>query len=79
MRLVVGQSATFALCGIVIGGVLALFSSRWLQPLLYRQSATDLGVYATVGALMLGVALLASALPALRAVKADPLRSLRAE
>jgi ABC-type antimicrobial peptide transport system permease subunit len=79
LRLVVGQGMAFAFAGVVLGGMIALGASRWMQPLLFRQSATDPGVYAVVGAMMLVVALAASALPAARAAKADPSAALRAE
>ena len=79
VRLVVGQSAHLALAGVVIGCALALAASRWIEPLLYRQSPTDPAIYATVGAIMLVVALLAAAAPALRATRADPNTALRSE
>ena len=79
LRLVVGQGMAFAFAGVVVGGGLAFAASRWMQPLLFRQSAKDPVVYALVGAIMLGVALAASALPAARAAKADPSVALRAE
>jgi putative ABC transport system permease protein len=63
----------------VLGGVLAFAASRWMQPLLFQQSAKDPVVYAFVGVIMLVVALVASALPATRAAKADPNVALRAE
>jgi ABC-type antimicrobial peptide transport system permease subunit len=79
LRLVVGQSVRFALAGVVCGVVVALFSSRFIQPLLFHQSATDSTIYLAVGTVMLIVALAASALPALRAARADPNTALRAE
>lgn len=79
LRLVVGQSARFALAGVTVGCLLALGASRWIQPLLFRQSATDPVIYVTVGAIMTVVALIAAASPALRATRADPNRALRAE
>jgi predicted permease len=79
LRLVVGQSVRFAIAGVVLGTVAALLASRWLQPLLFHQSATDPLVYGAVGATMIAVALAASALPAVRAAKADPNIALRAE
>jgi predicted permease len=79
VRLVVGQSARLALAGVIVGWTLALTASRWIEPLLYRQKATDPAVYATVGAIMLFVALVAAAAPALRATRADPNSALRAE
>jgi predicted permease len=79
LRLVVTQAVRFALLGIAIGSALAITGSRWLQPLLFRQSATDPLVYCVVGAVLLLVALLATASPAMRAARADPNVALRAE
>jgi ABC-type antimicrobial peptide transport system permease subunit len=65
--------------GVVVGMLLALLASRWVEPLLFRQSGTDPVVYATVGVLILVVAVAASLAPALRAAKADPNTALRTE
>ena len=59
--------------------VVAVIAGQWIQPLLFRQSATDPVVFAGVGVMMLVVALGASALPALRAAGADPTIALNAE
>jgi putative ABC transport system permease protein len=77
--LVVGRTLRLVVVGIVLGGSAALVASRWLEPLLFRQSSTDVRAYGIVGATMLLVALLASAVPALRASQADPNRSLRTD
>jgi putative ABC transport system permease protein len=79
VRLVVGQSSRFALAGTAAGVLLALAASRWVQPLLFRQSATDPAIYFAVSGIMLVVALTAAAAPALRATRADPNTALRAE
>ena len=79
VRLVVGQSARFALAGVVVGVLLALLSGRWLQPLLFEQSARDPAIYVAVGAVMMAVAIIASMAPALRAAAADPNTALRGE
>jgi predicted permease len=79
LGLVVGQGARFALAGVVVGTVLALIASRWVQPLLFEQSARDPLVFATVGGIMLVVALVACASPARRAAGADPNAALRSE
>jgi predicted permease len=79
VRLVVAQSVRFALAGAALGVVAALFAGRWLQPLLFRQSAADPFVYGSVSAALVVVALVASAVPALRASRADPITALRAE
>ncbi|NOT09414.1 MAG: FtsX-like permease family protein [Gemmatimonadales bacterium] len=79
LRLIVREGMAFAVAGVVLGGGIALAASRWMEPLLFRQSARDPVVYGVVGLIMLVVALLASALPAARAAKADPNSALRAE
>jgi predicted permease len=79
LRLVVGQGLAFAAAGATVGLTLALIASRWIQPLLYKESARDPVTYAAVGAVMVAVALVACAVPAFRAVRADPNRALRAE
>jgi hypothetical protein len=79
LRLVVGQGMRFAIGGIALGTALAFGASRWLEPLLFKQSPKDPVVYAAVGGLLLVVALAASAAPALRASRADPNTALRSE
>jgi ABC-type antimicrobial peptide transport system permease subunit len=79
VTLVVGQSMRFAIAGVALGSILALAGARWIQPLLFRQSATDPVVLIAVGALILVVAMLASTVPAIRAMRADPNTVLRVE
>jgi len=79
LRLVVTHGLQFALAGVVLGIGAAVLASERIQPLLFRQSATDPRVYAAVGLTMIVVALAATALPALRATRADPNAALRAE
>ncbi len=79
VRLVVGQGVRLALIGVVTGLAIALGAARWVEPLLFQQSATDLVTYAVVGGTMLAVAVAASLVPALRAARVDPATALRAE
>jgi ABC-type antimicrobial peptide transport system permease subunit len=79
LKLVVGQGLAFALAGALLGGIASFVASRWMQPLLFRQSAKDPLVYGLVALIMLMVALAASASPAARAARADPNTALRAE
>jgi len=62
MRLVLWQGVRFALAVIVLGGGVSLLAGRWLQPLLFEESATDPVVYGAVVAVLLLVAFGASAL-----------------
>ena len=79
LRLVLKQGVLFATAGAAIGLAIAFITSRWIEPLLYKQSPRDPIVYATVGALMILVGIAASAMPAWRATRADPNRALRAD
>ena len=78
-RLVIGQGVRLALAGLAIGGAISLAASRWIQPLLFQQSARDPAVFAIVAVMLLFVALVASAVPAVRAMRADPNAVLRSE
>jgi ABC-type antimicrobial peptide transport system permease subunit len=79
VRLVVGQGVRLAVAGVVVGGALALGAARWIEPLLFRQSARDPAVFSVVGLLLVAVAVVACSVPAARAVRADPNTVLRAE
>ena len=78
-RLVLRQGVGYALSGVVVGLVLALTVAPFIAPLLYKQSPRDPVVFGGVGVVMLLVGAIASLAPALRAVRADPSRSLRAD
>jgi putative ABC transport system permease protein len=78
-RLVMAQSVTFAGVAIVLGILVTLSASRWIQPLLFQQSATDPVVYGGVAAVMIVVALAASLVPAVRASRVDPTNALRSD
>jgi len=79
ITLVVRDGLWLAITGSVIGVVLARAAARWVQPLLFEQSAGDWRVYVTVALVMLAVSVVASLLPARRATRADPMQALRAE
>src|SRR5688572_13089569 len=78
-RMVVTQGGRVALVGVVIGLVAAVFAARWLESLLFEVQARDPIVFAAVSVVMIGVALLASYLPARRASAVDPLVAIRIE
>jgi ABC-type antimicrobial peptide transport system permease subunit len=78
-RLVIGQGVRVALIGVFAGTALALVVGAKLEPLLFKVSPRDPLVYGTVAALLIAVALVASAAPALRASRADPNLALRSD
>jgi predicted permease len=79
VRLVVGEGMGFAVAGAALGGALAFLAARWIQPLLFEQSARDPVVFGAVAIVLVMVAVMACAVPALRATRADPNRTLRSE
>jgi predicted permease len=76
-RLVLKHAALLAAAGMAIGLVCALWATRLLASLLYGVSAHDPAAYAGAFILVAAVALAASASPARRAAKCDPLLALR--
>jgi predicted permease len=77
VRLVVKRALAYAIAGVAIGASVAMIASRWVTPLLFRESARDPMVFAGVAALVAVVSLSASAMPAMRATRADPTDALR--
>jgi predicted permease len=77
--MVLAQGLSFAVAGIVIGSAIALWAGRWVEPLLFSQSARDPRVFGVVGVLLLLVAIAATLRPALRATRVDPTVALRAD
>jgi ABC-type antimicrobial peptide transport system permease subunit len=79
LTLIVRQGLTLVLLGIVIGVGGALAATRALVSLMFDVSRLDPVTYFGVGALLVGVSLLACWLPAWRAARVDPVITLRAE
>jgi putative ABC transport system permease protein len=79
LRLVLGQGTKPVLVGIAIGLVASWTLMRLLASLLYGVSASDPLTFIGVAALLSAVALVASYLPARRAMRVDPLVALRYE
>jgi putative ABC transport system permease protein len=79
VSMILAQGLRVALCGIGVGVVVSLAATRFLASLLYGVGATDPLTFAEVTVLVLIVATAATALPAWRASRGDPLKFLRVD
>ena len=79
VRMVLKEGVRFVAIGLAIGVALALAATWLMKPFLFGVSATDAATYLAVSAVLAGVAMLASYLPARRAAAADPMEVLRTE
>ena len=78
LRLVIVEGMSPALVGIAAGTLAALASARVMETLVFGVSASDPLTLAGVGATLALVALMASLVPAYRALRLDPVKVLRA-
>ncbi|HUR19775.1 MAG TPA: ABC transporter permease [Vicinamibacterales bacterium] len=78
-RMFVWQGVRVALLGVVIGLVAAAGLTKYIQTLLFDVGRLDIAAFATMSAVMLTVALLASYIPARRASRVNPVVALRSE
>jgi putative ABC transport system permease protein len=77
--MLVAHGLRLACCGVVLGIVGSVMVNRWLTTLLFGVSSFDPLTYAALGAATLSVMLVASYVPARRALRIDPATALRME
>ncbi|HEX4630437.1 MAG TPA: ABC transporter permease [Chthoniobacterales bacterium] len=79
LRLVVGEGVRLVFLGVVIGVGAGIALSRYLASLFFGVSPANPATYLEVALLMIGIALIACLLPALRAIRVNPMTALRYE
>ncbi|HEU4507784.1 MAG TPA: ABC transporter permease [Pyrinomonadaceae bacterium] len=79
LKLALGYGMKLVIIGIAIGLVAAFALTRLMSSLLFGVTATDPMTFTLISLLLIGVAALASYIPARRATKVDPLIALRYE
>ena len=79
VSMILAQGLRVALYGIAAGVIAALAATRFLASLLYGVGANDPSTFAAVTVLVLGVAITATAVPAWRASRIDPIKLLRVD
>ena len=77
LSLVLGQGATFAGLGIVIGLIGALSLTQYLRAMLFGLGPSDPTTFVAVALAFAGIAALGCYIPARRATRLDPLTALR--
>jgi len=79
LRILIEQGLRLVLMGLVLGLAAAFGLTRLLSSVLYGVKANDLLTFGGVSLLLVGVAVLASYIPARRAASIDPMQALRSE
>ena len=79
LRLVIAEGMPPALVGVAAGTIAALALARVMRTLVFDVSASDPLTLASVAATLVVIALIASLVPAYRALRLDPVKVLRAE
>ena len=77
LGLVMGQAALLAFGGVIIGTLAASVLTRQMRAVLFGIAPTDTLTFAQVIVVLIGTAMLASWLPARRALAIDPVTALR--
>ena len=79
MKLILGEGAILICAGLVIGFAASVALNQFIKSLLFAVSSTDPLIYFLMAMLVIGITLLASSIPARRATKIDPIRTLRSD
>ena len=79
MGLVVGQGVMLAVVGVIAGGLAAIALGRFVENQLYSVQPLDIVSFAATAGIMILTAFIASLVPALRALRIDPINALRGE
>ena len=77
LRMILGQSMRIAIVGLVVGSGAAVAASRVIQSEYHGVRGIDAAAYSAAAVLFLGAMLVASAVPARRAARVDPIQNLK--
>lgn len=77
VRMVLGEGLRLVGAGMMGGFVLALVATRALRPFLFGLNPLDPVTFVAIGVILLGVAVIATVIPATRAAGIDPSWSMR--
>jgi predicted permease len=77
LRMILAQSMRIAIVGLVVGSGAAVAASRVIQSEYHGVRGIDAAAYSAAAVLFLGAMLFASAVPARRAARVDPIQNLK--
>lgn len=77
--MVLGQGVRLAAMGLILGLAASWYLTRFIQGMLFEVEPNDPVTMATLGVLVFVIAAIATLLPALRAMRVDPVEALRSE
>jgi predicted permease len=77
LKMILRQGLRFVAAGLAIGLAASFVLTRVMASLLFGISATDPATFVAISLVLIAVALLASYIPAVRAMKIDPMLALR--
>jgi putative ABC transport system permease protein len=77
VREILAEGLTTALIGVAIGSIGAYLVGRAMQGMLFGVGAADPAAFSIVAAILLGSAVVACVVPAMRAASVDPMTALR--
>ena len=78
IRRLIGEGLVLGGIGLAVGLVVAAIAAHSIESMLFQIKPTDLVSYGTIAAIVLGVSVIASYVPARRAAAIDPIETLRA-
>jgi predicted permease len=79
LKLIVGHALKLVIAGVILGLAVSFAVARMLTSLLFGVQPTDLPTFLGVSLILATLALIACAVPAMRATRVDPLVVLRSE
>jgi putative ABC transport system permease protein len=79
MGLIVGRGLALSLGGVLLGLLAAAGATRLMTGLLFHVQPLDVVTFLAAPAVLVGVSVLSSAIPAWRAMRVDPIAALRTE
>lgn len=79
LKMVIRQGMVMTVGGVIVGVLGAVAATRLLSSWLYEIEPTDPATFATVAVVLVGIALLATYVPARGAARVDPVNAMRSE